>query len=151
MQDHSEFCVFDADTLRCSRCGFKAKRLPTFRSCRTILEMASDVVKKNSTERITVPSLRLGDAAASTLAVVGINPERIKKWTGAKECGCEARKRALNAVGNAVSRLIQNSANAVLNATIPHPMEGQDVAAIANSLILNPSVNQGLKDKAAGK
>jgi hypothetical protein len=142
-------CSFSESDLRCERCGYQAKRLPTFRECRTILEMARETSVRASTKRISVPPLRIGDAVGSALGFVGITPERIKRMTGMKDCGCEKRKAGLNAVGAVISSAIERPANAMLNFIAPHPVEESEVAALANSIAASPLTNQGLKDKAA--
>jgi hypothetical protein len=144
-------CVFGEPDLRCARCGYRAKRIPTYRECRTILEMARSASRKSSTERIAVPPLRIGDAVAAGLSAIGVTPARIKRVTGMKECGCEARKRAMNAAGAAISRAIEAPVNAALNFILPHQVEDREVAEIANAIAASPLTNQGLKDKAAGR
>lgn len=138
-------CDFNADTLRCGRCGYLAKRMPTFRVCRTIPEIAVKIATDQSSHRITVPSIPIGTAVSRGLAAIGVTPERMKKVFG-KDCGCDGRKTALDAVGAAVSSVIERGANAMLNAVLPNPVGPDDYAAIANSLHASPLTNQGLKD-----
>jgi len=138
-------CHFQPDSLRCLRCGYLAKRLPTYRVCRTIPEIAERIAVEQSNHRIAVPPLRIGSAVARTLSAVGVTPERVKQFTG-KDCGCDKRKSALDAAGAAVSSVIERGANAVLNALLPSPVGPDDYAAIANSLHDSPLTNAGLKD-----
>lgn len=93
-------CDFNADTLRCRRCGYLAKRLPTYRVCRTIPEMAVKIATEQTTRRIAVPPLPLGTAVSRGLAAFGVTPQRIKKAIG-RDCGCDKRKAILDAAGAA--------------------------------------------------
>ena len=43
----------------------------------------------------------LGDLIAGGLKSVGITEERVKKFTGRKECGCKKRRERLNKIGKA--------------------------------------------------
>lgn len=138
-------CDFQPDSLRCLRCGYLAKRLPTYRVCRTIPEMAERIAVEQSNHRIAVPPLMIGSAIARTLSAVGVTSERVKQFTG-KDCGCDKRKTTLDAVGAAVSAVVERGANAVLNAVLPNPAGPDDFAAIANSLHASPLTNKGLKD-----
>ena len=45
------------------------------------------------------PRRGLGDMVAAGLAGIGITPERVAAALGVKDCGCEQRKQALNALG----------------------------------------------------
>ena len=153
MDDNSTeavMCDFSADTLRCGRCGYLAKRLPTYRVCRTIPEIARKIAEDQSTRRISIPPLKIGTAVARTLSAVGVTPARVKQFTG-KDCGCDKRKSAMDAAGAAVSAIVERGANAVLNAVLPSPVGPDDFAAIANSLQASPLTNEGLKSKALGK
>lgn len=148
MDDHSTeavMCAFNADTLRCGRCGYLAKRMPTFRVCRTIPEIAVKIAVDQSSRRISVPAIPVGTIVSRGLAAVGVTSERMKKVFG-KDCGCDKRKSALDAAGAAMSSVIERGANAVLNAVLPNPVGPDDFAAIANSLHASPLTNQGLKD-----
>jgi len=148
MDDYSAeavMCDFNADTLRCGRCGYLAKRMPTFRVCRTIPEIAVKIATDQSTRRVSIPAIPIGTAVSRGLAAVGITPEKVKKVLG-KDCGCDKRKSALDAVGAAVSSVVERGANAMLNSVMPSPVGPDDIAAIANSLHVSPLTNQGLKD-----
>jgi hypothetical protein len=138
-------CDFNADTLRCRRCGYLAKRLPTYRVCRTIPEMAVKIATEQTTRRIAVPPLPLGTAVSRGLAAFGVTPQRIKKAIG-RDCGCDKRKAILDAAGAAISSIVERGANAMLNAVLPSPVGPDDFAAVANSLQASPLTNQGLKD-----
>jgi hypothetical protein len=138
-------CDFDRESLRCHRCGYLAKRMPTHRVCRTIPEMAEKIASDQSTHRIKVPPANVGTAVAGLLSAVGVTPDRVKKVIG-KDCECDKRKATLDKIGAAVSAVIERAANGVLNAVLPSPIGPDDVAAIANSLQASPFTNAGLKD-----
>ena len=138
-------CDFNADTLRCRRCGYLANRMPTYRVCRTLPEMAVKIATEQNSHRISVPPIPIGTAVSRGLAALGVTPDRVKKVFG-KDCGCDKRKSAMDAAGAAVSAVIERGANAVLNAVLPSPAGPDDFAAIANSLHASPLTNQGLKD-----
>jgi hypothetical protein len=138
-------CEFDAHTFKCYRCGYLAKRLPTYRVCRTITEMAQQIATDHATKRISIPPIAIGTSAAKALSFVGITPRRVKKVIG-KDCGCDKRKATLDNFGAAVSSVIERAANGILNAVLPSPVGADDVAAIANSLQASQFTNAGLKD-----
>jgi hypothetical protein len=142
-------CQFDHDTLRCPRCGFLAKKLPHYRNCQTIEEMARSHLDAWAHGRIRIPPLRLGSMIAAGLTFVGVTEERVKKLVG--DCGCAKRKNKLDAVGEGVTNAIQSTANRALDAMLPHPISEDDVAALAQSIAASPLTNQGLKDRAAGR
>lgn len=58
----------------------------------------------------------VGDLVEKWLTRVGITKERVERWTrtaGTPEgCGCEARKRWLNEVGNRVQRAVRRKLEA---------------------------------------
>jgi hypothetical protein len=143
--DAGLMCEFSTETLKCSRCGYLAKRLPTYRVCRTLPEIAVKIATDQSTRRISVPPIPIGTAVARGLSSIGVTTERMKKVFG-RDCGCDRRKSALDAVGAAVSSVVERGANAMLNAVLPIPVEPDDLAAIANSLHASSLTNQGLKD-----
>lgn len=137
-------CDFDAASLRCRRCGYLARSLPTFRVCRTIHEMAYGIVEQQASRRIHVPQIKIGTAIAKTLAAVGITKERVSAVIG-KDCGCAGRQRSLDAVGEIVSVVVEKAVNAAVNAVLPNPVLPDDVAAVANALQASPVTNEGLK------
>ena len=145
--DHSPvpdlMCDFD-DSMRCSRCGYQAKRLPTFRVCRTIPELAHKIATDAASRRVVVPPLRIGTAVAGALSAVGVTQERVKKWIK-KDCGCEQRKAFLNSVGETVSAVVERCLNGALGLVLPNPVTADDVAAVANSLARSELTNKGLK------
>ena len=143
-------CQFDEETLRCPRCGYLAKKIPLYRHCQTIEEMARSHLDAWAHGRIKIPPLRLGSMIAAGLTTIGVTEERVKKIIG-KDCGCAARKSKLDAVGEGVTTAIQSAANRALDAALPHPVTESDVAALAQSIAASPLTNQGLKDKAAGR
>lgn len=138
-------CDFAADSLRCSRCGYLAKRLPTYRVCRTVPELARKIATDQATKRISVPPMRIGTAISGALSAVGITPDRIKNITG-KDCGCAQRKDTLDSLGAAFSATLERGLNTVANAVAPVIVEADDVAAIANSIQASDLTNPGLKD-----
>lgn len=89
------FCDFDNATRTCPKCGYHAKRLPTFRECRPV------------PEKVWRP-IAVGDAVERFLTSVGITKERVERLTRTEgtpgECGCEGRKKWLNEKGFAVQR-----------------------------------------------
>ena len=145
MADQSTvMCQFDATTLQCVRCGYQAKKFKTFRVCRTIPEIAREISRHSSTQRISLPPLRIGSAVSSALSTIGITPNFAKAIIG-KDCGCDRRKAWLDSFGAALSSTISGAANAVLNAVIPHPVSDDEVADIAQGIHDSPLTNAGLK------
>lgn len=142
-------CDFD-ETMRCSRCGYRADKLPHYRHCQTIEEMTRSHLDAWAHGRIKIPPLRLGSMIAAGLTTIGVTEERVKKIVG-KDCGCAARKSKLDAVGEGVTTAIQSVANRALDAVLPHPVTESDVAALAQSIAASPLTNQGLRDRAAGR
>jgi|688.fasta_scaffold01253_54 hypothetical protein len=142
-------CHFDNETLRCTRCGFIAKSLPHYRNCQTIEEMARAHLDAWAHGRIKIPPARLGSWIASGLSTIGVTEERVKKLIG--DCGCAARKNKLDAIGEGITTAIQTATNRALDAVLPHPVTEADVAALAQSIANSPILNQGLRDKAAGR
>lgn len=91
-------CRFDNPTQTCPACGYRAKRMPTYRQCR----------------RPEPPPWRpimVGDVLERWLRAAGLTKERIERWTrtaGRPDgCGCEARKRWLNEYGAAVQTAVR--------------------------------------------
>jgi len=84
------FCDFDNATRTCPKCGYYAKRLPTFRECRPV------------PEKVWRP-IAVGDAVERFLTSVGITKDRVERLTRTAGtpggCGCEGRKKWLNEVG----------------------------------------------------
>ena len=144
----SVLCEFDADTRRCHRCGYLASQLPYFRVCRNLEETARQMVEHQATHRVAVPPVPLGDAAAAVLKSIGITKERLKAATG-KDCGCDGRQKTLNRIGAAVSATVERAVNGVLNAALPHPVDAEEVVAVANALAKHPATNPGLLDAPA--
>jgi hypothetical protein len=142
-------CNFNPDTLRCSRCGFLADKLPQYRQCQTIEEQARAHLDAWAHGRIKIPPLRLGSMIAAGLTTIGVTEERVKKLVG--DCGCARRKNKLDALGEGLSNAVSASANRALDAILPHPFSEADVAAMSQSIADSPLTNQGLKDKAAGR
>jgi hypothetical protein len=139
-------CDFDTETLSCKRCGFKARRLPTFRKCRTLVEMAKDIAAERSVKRISLPPARIGSGIQAALGSVGITSKRVEAVTG-RPCGCKQRAAWLDRVGEAASKAVGRALNAVANAVAPHPVTTDDVVAVADALARSPGTNAGLKSK----
>lgn len=142
--ESSVMCVFPEDTLRCERCGYVAKRVNTFRLCRTLPEMAVQYATEQHQQRIKVPPLRIGSAISAGLSAVGITPERVSAATG-KDCGCKQRANALDAAGAAVSKTFERGVNAVVNAVFPSEVDPLDVRDMTKALMDSNSINEGLK------
>lgn len=142
-------CQFEAESLRCSRCGFQAKRLPTYRVCRTVPELAKHLVTSQAKNRIRVPPLRIGSGVKAALTSVGITEKRISKLIGGKPCGCAGRANALDRLGAGASMVVERAANAVLNAVVPANPQPDEIARVANSLAEHPGLNDGLREKSA--
>ena len=138
-------CQFNADNLRCNRCGFKAKRLPTYRVCRTIPEMAEYMVAQKAANRIRVPPVPIGTAVKKTLTAVGVTEDRFKKLLGGRPCGCGERANALDRLGGKMSLVVERAANAVLNAVLPASPAPDDVAKVSQYLHEHAGLNEGLK------
>lgn len=138
-------CDFVAASLRCKRCGYLAKTLPTYRVCKTIPELAHRLAVDRATVRISVPPLKIGTVVSQTLSAVGITPDRVKKIIG-KDCECDRRKATLDGLGSSLSAAVERGINNIANAVFPAHVEPDDVAAIANALQASPMTNQGLKD-----
>lgn len=142
-------CQFDEQTLRCPRCGYIAKKIPLYRNCQTIEEMARAHLDAWAHGRIKIPPARLGSWIAAGLSTIGVTEERVKKLVG--DCGCAKRKNKLDALGESVTTAIQSTANRALDAILPHPITEDDVAALAQTIAASPLTNQGLRDRAAGR
>ena len=138
-----QMCDFNSDSMRCSRCGYLAESLPTYRVCHTLEEIARHYLHTASSNRIRVPPIRLGDAVSSALEYVGVTKERVSKAIG-KDCGCKQKQDTLNLIGMSVSGAVNNAANKVINALLPNPYSDDEVASLANSLAKNPETNKGL-------
>ena len=136
MSDASKrsLCQFDPETLKCPRCGYQAKSLPTYRACKTVEEMTDRFITEATTRRIKVPPIPIGDAVGKGLAAVGITEDRYKKVTGKKECGCSRRKKFLNRVGAGVSAAVERVANAAINAVLPVKATDEEYAAVAQAI-----------------
>lgn len=80
-------CEFDERTHECCRCGYQARRLPTFRACRPPPAVAD-----------RWRPLLLGTLLSRWLAVFGVTTARVESVTG-KPCGCEHRRNKLDEWG----------------------------------------------------
>lgn len=111
----------DGDRLRatCSRCGRVAlvKSRRVYAACRAVAkpitphELAA-VVSSNADPDGWKPA-QLGDLVERGLKALGITEERVRRWTGARECGCSQRRSALNARGERLQRRIREAAKTV--------------------------------------
>ena len=140
-------CKFD-DAMRCHRCGFVASKLPHFRECQTIEEMARAHLDAWAKNRAKVPPLHIGSAIAKGLSSVGVSAEWVSRVTGVKDCGCKKRAAALDSIGEAASKIIERAANWAMQSILPYDITEQDVAVLARAIYESPLTNQGLKDKA---
>jgi hypothetical protein len=137
-------CVFPEDTLRCERCGYVAKRVNTFRLCRTLPEIAVQYATEQHQQRIKVPPLKIGSAVSAALSSMGITPELVSAVAG-KDCGCKQRANALDAAGTAISKTVERAANAVANALFPSGVDPNDVQQMTTALLESDAINPGLK------
>ena len=98
------YCDFNNAELQCPVCGYRAKRLPTYRECRPI--------KQPEWKPIMV-----GDLVEKALTSVGITQERVERLTRTAGkpggCGCQARKKWLNEAGVEVQKAIRETAKKV--------------------------------------
>lgn len=114
--------VFDPDGDRlkatCARCGrvARVKSRRVYAACRaaevplTPNELAAIV--SGGADPDGWKPLPLGDMVQRGLTSIGITEERIKRWTGMKDCGCNARKSALNVYGDRMQRVARDLAKA---------------------------------------
>lgn len=93
--NHQLMCDFDAESLVCRKCGYLARRLPTFRECRPPPQKPWRPVM-------------VGDMVEKALSSVGITQERVSAAVG--DCGCQQRKGWLNDAGVAVQVGVRNAA-----------------------------------------
>lgn len=118
--------VFDRDGDRwlatCARCGRRArvKSRRVYAACRANAKPItpgelSAIVASGADPDGWKPA-PLGDLVERGLQAVGITEERVRRWTGAKDCGCSRRKSALNATGDTIQRRIRAAAKAVAEA-----------------------------------
>jgi hypothetical protein len=86
-------CDFNNPAQTCPACGYKAKRLPTYRECRPVPEKPWRPIP-------------VGDVVEKALTSIGITKERVEKLTRTAGkpggCGCAARQKWLNDWGNRV-------------------------------------------------
>jgi hypothetical protein len=142
-------CVFNPETLRCERCGWAAARLPTYRECRTVLELARERVTNQATRRIRIPSPKIGTAIGNVFSAVGITPERVSRLSGGKPCGCKQRAQALDDAGEFLKTIVERGLNAAANAILPHPAGDGEVADMAMRIVNGKNTNEGLVLRAA--
>jgi hypothetical protein len=99
-------CDFDNDAKTCPACGYKAKRLPTYRECRPVPEKQWQPIA-------------IGDLVERVLTAVGVTKERVERLTrtegkpGGCGCGCDGRKKWLNEVGYKAQYAIRDGYKAV--------------------------------------
>lgn len=91
------YCDF-SESLTCPRCGFQARRRPTYRVCRPVPD--------------DWQPFALGDAVERALSALGVTKERVEQWTRTAGepggCGCAARQRWLNEAGFRAQRALRN-------------------------------------------
>lgn len=96
-------CNFDNPHQTCPVCGYRAKRLPTYRECRPL------PVKKWK-------PIMVGDLVEKALTSVGITKERVERLTRTEGkpggCGCDGRKRWLNEAGARVQYAVRDAGQA---------------------------------------
>lgn len=106
--------VFDADGDRlkatCARCGrvARVKSRKVYASCNAAekpltQQQLAEIVSSGADPDGWKPAM-IGDLVERGLKAVGITEERVSRWTRARECGCSARKSALNAWGEQQQR-----------------------------------------------
>lgn len=110
----------DGDRLRatCARCGrvARVKSRKVYAACRAAAEpltrqQLAEIVSSGAEPDGWRPA-KIGDLVERGLAAIGITEERVSRWTRARECGCSARKSALNAWGERQQRRIREAAKA---------------------------------------
>jgi hypothetical protein len=93
-------CDFNNPSKTCPTCGYVAKRLPTYRECRPV------------PEKVWRP-IAVGDLVEKGLTAIGITKERVEAITRTAGkpggCGCGARQKWLNEVGNDVQIAARNA------------------------------------------
>ena len=98
--DTSQLCDFSAPNRICPKCGYEAKRVPTYRECRPVPAEPWQPIP-------------IGDLVERGLTSIGVTRERVEKLTRTEGkpggCGCEGRKRWLNEVGNKVQTDARNA------------------------------------------
>lgn len=92
-------CQLDNPAMTCPACGYQARTLPTYRQCRPV---PGDAWRP-------VP---IGDLVERGLTAIGVTKDRVERWTRTAGkpggCGCEARRKWLNEVGNRVQIAIRS-------------------------------------------
>lgn len=103
----------------CARCGRTArvKTRKVYAACRAAATPISDEELSAIVESGADPDgwkpAQIGDMVERGLKAIGITEERIKRWTGARECGCSRRRSAMNFHGDRLQRRIRDAAKAV--------------------------------------
>jgi len=102
----------DGDRLRatCARCGrvARVKSRRVYAACRraerpmTAEELSAYV--ESARDPDGWKPAQVGDLVERGLKAVGITEERVRRWTGARDCGCSARRSALNVAGDRLQR-----------------------------------------------
>ena len=102
-------CDFNNRSLTCQECGYKAKRLPTYRECRPVPEAVWRPVM-------------VGDLVERGLTAIGITKDSVERITRTEGkpggCGCEGRKRWLNETGARVQVAARDALQRVKRATV---------------------------------
>lgn len=139
-------CDF-SDDLKCQRCGYVARRLPTYRECRTLDELAEHIAKVTTPPWVPVPNPMIGDRVAALLSRLGVTKERVQRLTGVKDCGCQGRQQGLNHASGVVAKKVESAINAAVSAIIGDREEPGRVEMVRASLQASPDTNHGLKSR----
>lgn len=112
--------VFDADGDRlkatCARCGrvARVKSRRVYAACRAAEvpltpNQLAEIVNSGADPDGWKP-LPIGNLVQRGLQSIGITDDVVKRLTGWKDCGCSARKSALNVYGDRVQRVVRDVA-----------------------------------------
>lgn len=111
----------DGDRLRatCARCGrvARVKSRRAYAACRAAAKPITNhelaAIVGGGADPDGWRPAQIGDLLGRGLRAVGVTEERVKRWTRARECGCSARRSALNAWGVRQQRRIRSVAKQV--------------------------------------
>lgn len=108
-------CDLSNPRARCPVCGFVARR----RDGRLVVGAIRNCPSPRPIQ--ILPRLNVGDWIEAILTACGITAERVQRWTRSASCGCEPRKRRMNA---ACHRLAERGDAAILRAwsLATHPL-----------------------------
>lgn len=140
-------CEF-SDDMTCKRCGYKARRLPTYRHCQTIDEMAVHLAKVTSPPWVPIPDPRLGDRVAQALEFFGITKERARKLMKVEDCGCDKRQQGLNRFSEVAAKAVETVIDKLGDAVLGDREVPGYVDYVRAQLIASQDTNEGLKSHA---